>query len=239
MSSTFGNSRVYVLKITEKNRRQLILRHVQSIALSNFPDLEEFLERMEYFLKRERKSILKRAKERITNDLPNDVASSLWEDYGVELGQFENTFPGILRYSLFTMLMSMTEASIVTLCHGVRQIFKLEKSFNQRKSDVINRGIKKYLKKHLCIDTSGYTDLIELVDSFRKLRNCIVHSKGRIAWRTEKEEADLRKFIESTPTLEINHYGQIVILEGFIKISMHNAKLLVQRLLESIREKLE
>ncbi len=235
----FGNTRVYVLKITEKNRRQLILRHVQSIALSNFPDLEEFLERIEYFLKRERKSILKRAKERITNDLPNDVASSLWEDYGVELGQFENTFPGILRYSLFTMLMSMTEASIVTLCHGVRQIVKLEKSFNQRKSDVINRGIKKYLKKHLCIDTSGYTDLIELVDSFRKLRNCIVHSKGRIAWRTEKEEADLRKFIESTPTLEINHYGQIVILEGFIEISMHNAKLLIQRLLESIREKLE
>lgn len=227
------------MKITEKNRRQLILRHVQSIALSNFPDLEEFLERIEYFLKRERKSILKRAKERITNDLPNDVASSLWEDYGVELGQFENTFPGILRYSLFTMLMSMTEASIVTLCHGVRQIVKLEKFFNQRKSDVINRGIKKYLKKHLCIDTSGYTDLIELVDSFRKLRNCIVHSKGRIAWRTEKEEADLRKFIESTPTLEINHYGQIVILEGFIEISMHNAKLLIQRLLESIREKLE
>jgi hypothetical protein len=227
------------LKITEKNHRQLILRHVQSIALSNFPDLEEFLERIEYFLKRERKSILKRAKERITNDLPNDVASSLWEDYGVELGQFENTFPGILRYSLFTMLMSMTEASIVTLCHGVRQIVKLEESFNQRKSDVINRGIKKYLKKHLRIDTSGYTDLIELVDSFRKLRNCIVHSKGRIAWRTEKEEAYLRKFIESTPTLEINHYGQIVILEGFIEISMHNAKLLVQRLLESIREKLE
>jgi hypothetical protein len=227
------------LKITEKNHRQLILRHVQSIALSNFPDLEEFLERIEYFLKRERKSILKRAKERITNDLPNDVASSLWEDYGVELGQFENTFPGILRYSLFTMLMSMTEASIVTLCHGVRQIVKLEESFNQRKSDVINRGIKKYLKKHLRIDTSGYTDLIELVDSFRKLRNCIVHSKGRIAWRTEKEEADLRKFIESTPTVEINHYGQIVILEGFIEISMHNAKLLVQRLLESIREKLE
>lgn len=227
------------MKITEKNRRQLILRHVQSIALSNFPDLEKFLERIEYLLKRERKSILKRAKERITNDLPNDVASSLWEDYGVELGQFENTFPGILRYPLFTMLMSMTEDSIVTLCHGVRQIFKLEKSFNQRKSDVINRGIKKYLKKHLCIDTSGYTDLSELVDSFRNLRNCIVHSKGRIAWRTEKEEADLRKFIESTPTLEINHYGQIVILEGFIKISMHNGKLLVQRLLESIREKLE
>jgi hypothetical protein len=201
--------------------------------------LEEFLERIEYFLKRERKSILKRAKERITNDRPNDVASSLWEDYGVELGQFENTFPGILRYSLFTMLMSMTEASIVTLCHGVRQIVKLEESFNQRKSDIINRGIKKYLKKHLRIDTSGYTDLIELVDSFRKLRNCIVHSKGRIAWRTEKEEADLRKFIESTPTVEINHYGQIVILEGFIEISMHNAKLLVQRLLESIREKLE
>ena len=226
------------MKRSETNRRQLTLRLVQSIAVSNFPDLEEFLERIEYFLKDEKKSILERARERITNDLPNNVASSLWEDYGVELGQFKDTFPRILRYSLFTMLMSMTEASIVTLCHGVRQIFKLEESFNQRQSDVINRGIKKYIKKHLHIDTSGYTDLIGFVDSLRILRNCIVHSKGRIAWRTENEEANLRKFIDITPTLEINHYDQVVILEGFIEESMQNAKLLTQRLLESIREKL-
>jgi len=222
----------------KKNRCQLILRQVQSIALSNFPDLEEFLKQIEYFLKRERKSILKRARERITIDLPNDVAASLLEDYGVELGQFEDTFPRILRYSLFTMLMSMTEASIVTLCSGVRQIFELEKSFDQRKPDVINQGIKKYLKKYLHINTSGYTDLIGFVDSLRKLRNCIVHSKGRIVWMKEKDEADLRKFIDSTPKLEINHYEQIVILEGFIEESMQNAKLLTEKLLESIRERL-
>jgi len=226
------------LKRTEKSRHQLHLRQVQSIALSNFPDFDELLERMEYFLRRERKSIIKRAREEVTNELPNDVASSLWENYGVELGQFEDTFPRILRYSLFTMLMSMTEASIVTLCGGARQILKLEESFNQRKSDVINRGIKKYLKKHLHIDTSGYTELIGFVDSLRNLRNCIVHSEGCIAWRTKAEEAELRKFIGSTSTLEINHYEQIVILEGFLEESMQNAKLLTRRLLESISERL-
>jgi hypothetical protein len=227
------------LKITKKNRRQLALRLVQSVALSSFPDLQEFLDQTEFFLKRERKSILKRATERITNDLPNDVASSLAEDYGVELGQYEDTFPRILRYSLFTMLMSMTEASITTLCHGVRQIFRLEESFDQRKGDVINRGIEKYIKKHLHIDTSEYTHLIGFVDSLRKLRNCIVHSEGHISRRAEEEEADLRKFVDSTPTLEINHYEQIVILEGFIEDSVQNAKLLIQRLLESIAQRLE
>ena len=225
------------MKITQKNRRQLILRLVQSIALSNFPDLEEFLDRIEYFLKRGEKSILKSARETITNDLPNDVASSLWEDYGGELGQFEETFPRILRYSLFTMLMSITEASILTLCEGVRQIFKIEESFDRRKSDVINRGIK-YLKKHLHINTSEYSALIGFADSLRKFRNCIVHSEGHISSRTEEEEADLRKFIDSTPTLEINHYEQIVILEGFIEYSVQNTKLLIQRLLESIGERL-
>lgn len=227
------------MKLIKKHSQQLSLRLVQSIAFSNFPDLKEFLEHTEYFFKQEKKSILKQAREKITDDISKDEASSLWEDYGAELGQFEETFPRILRYSLFIMLMSMTEASVVTLCHGARQIFKLEEIFDQRKGAVINRGIEKYLKKNLRIDTIRYTDLIELVDSLRKLRNCIVHSKGRIAWRTEKEEADLREFIENTPTLEINHYGQIVILEGFIEISMRNAKLLVQKLLESIREKLE
>lgn len=226
------------MKITKKNRRQLALKLVQSVALSSFPDLQEFLDQTEFFLKRERKSILKRATERITNDLPNDVASSLAEDYGVELGQCEDTFPRILRYSLFTMLMSMTEASITTLCHGVRQIFRLEESFDQRKGNVINRGIEKYIKKHLHIDTSEYTDLIGFFDSLRKLRNCIVHSEGHISRRAE-EEADLRKFVDSTPTLEINHYEQMVILEGFIEDSVQNAKLLIQRLLESIAERLE
>lgn len=166
------------------------------------------------------------------------MASSLAEDYGVELGQCEDTFPRILRYSLFTMLMSMTEASITTLCHGVRQIFRLEESFDQRKGNVINRGIEKYIKKHLHIDTSEYTDLIGFFDSLRKLRNCIVHSEGHISRRAE-EEADLRKFVDSTPTLEINHYEQMVILEGFIEDSVQNAKLLIQRLLESIAERLE
>ena len=223
------------MKRNKKQRRQLSLRVLQSIALSNFPDFEEFLEHTESFLKKEKKSIIKKAKEIVTNDLSEDDVSFRGEIYGEELGQFRDTFPQILRYSLFIMLMSMTEASIVTLCHGARQIFELKETFKQRGGAAINRGIE-YLKKNLRIDMSGYKDLIELVDSFRKLRNCIVHSEGQIESGTEKNEADLRKFIESSPTLEIDRYGKIVILEGFVENSMNNAKFLTQRLLESIGE---
>jgi len=226
------------MKWTKKHSRQLSLRHVQSIVFSNFPDLEEFLDYTEHFLKRERKSIYKRASDEITDDPPKNAASSIWEDYGAELGQFEETFPQILRFSLFITLMTTIEGSIVTLCHGARQIFELNKGFSQRGNNVINRAIK-YLKEFISIDTSGYGDLINFVDALRNLRNCVVHSEGRIEWRNKKEEADLRKFIENTPTLEINHYGQIVMLEGFIENSTNAAKLLIQKLLESIREKLE
>jgi hypothetical protein len=115
------------------------------------------------------------------------------------------------------MLMSITEAGIVTLCNGVRQIFNLQEYFNQRKPDVINRATNDYLKRHLQIDTSGYRDIIGFVDSLRMIRNCIVHSEGHISWRNEKEEAALQKFIDSTTMIEINNHGQIVILEGFIE----------------------
>lgn len=225
------------MKWTKKHSQQLILRQIQSIAFLNFPDLEEFIDYTERFLELEQKSIHKKANDEITDDLPKDVAASILEDYAVQLGQFEGSFPQILRFSLFITLMATIENSIVTLCHGVRQLLELKEMFSQRGPNVINRAIK-YLKKYASIDTNRYDDLIGFVDKLRMLRNCVVHSKGRIGWRTEEEETALRNFIEDTHTLEINYYGKIVMLEGFIENSTEVAKLLIQKLLESIREKL-
>jgi hypothetical protein len=225
------------MKWTKKHSQQLMLRQIHSIVFSNFPDLEEFLDNTEHLLKLEQRSIRKRAKDEITDGLSQVVPASILEDYAVQLGQFEVAFPQILRFSLFISLMATLEDSIVTLCHGVRQVFDVKESFSQRGPNVMDRPIK-YLRKHASIDTNGYEDLIIFVDELRNIRNCIVHSNGRVGWRKKEEEMALRNFIQCTPTIEINSYGKIVMLEGFIGNSANVAKSLIQKLFESIRKAL-
>ena len=165
------------------------------------------------------------------------MAESIGEDYAIQLDQFERSFPQILRFSLLVTLMNTVEDSIVTLCHGVRQILGLREKFKLRGSDVIKRAIK-YLERNTGIDRKEYEDLYNFVDNLRNLRNCVVHSKGNIRWRKPAEQTALRGFIEGTSTLEINCYDKTVILEGFIEKSTKDAKKLIEKLIELIRKKL-
>ena len=66
----------------------------------------------------------------------------------------------------------------------------------------------------------------------KKVRNCIVHSKGSIDER--KDELDIRSFISDIPTIDIDKYGRVVILDGFVHNTTHTANLLSHRLLEVI-----
>lgn len=226
------------MKWTRKNRQQLRLRIGQSIAFSDFPDFKEFLEYTENFLRNTKRSIVINAKERITDELPEEQTSALWEDYGVEIGQFEKTFPQILKHSLFITLMSMAEDSITTLCGVAWQAFNLEKEFDQSGPKVINRGIEYLKNPPLSIDMSEQADLIEFVDSLRKLRNCIVHSRGRVDFRKKEEERELREFVASTPTLKIDNFEKIVMIDGFIDESTEKTKTLIQWLFRSVEKKL-
>lgn len=218
----------------QASKRQLRLRILHSLVGRNFRELKELSSLVEGFLKKEYKSILIRADKEITDDLPEETASFLAESYAEDLQRIEDVFPRIQRYSMFITAMSMIEGSIITLCKGTKQIFNLNKDFNPKKPNVINRGIE-YLVKNLSIKTDRYKHYIEFVDSLRKVRNCIVHSEGRVAARSD--ESDIRSFVASIPTLGIDRYDRILVLEGFIDISIHEADLLLQRLFDSIRKR--
>ncbi len=166
--------------------------------------------------------------------LPEDERYFLAECYAEDLQKTEEVFPRIQRYSLFITAMSMIEGSIVILCRGAKQIFNLNDELNTKKSNVINRGIK-YLEEKLGISTNEYKDYIDFVDSLRKIRNCIVHSEGRVSERND--ESAIRCFVSTIPTLEIDKFDRILILEGFIDSSTHTANLLIQRLFDSVRSK--
>ena len=219
-------------KMTQYDKKQLMLSHLRSLIDNDLHELKELSSLVENFLRKEFHSTLERAEKEIADDLPEDEQYFLEACYSEDLQKIEKLFPRIQRYSLFTTAMSMIEGSVVTLCRGAKQIFNLTEEFDTKKPNVINRGIK-YLENNLGIITNRYKHYIAFVDSLRKVRNCIVHEEGRVSGT--KDESDIRSFISSIPTIELDKFDRIVILEGFIDSSSHTANLLIQRLFDSIR----
>lgn len=64
------------------------------------------------------------------------------------------------------------------------------------------------------------------------------HSRGRVDFRKEEEEQDLREFVTNTRTLEIDNFKQIVILDGFIDESLEKIEELIHRLFRSVEKRL-
>lgn len=216
------------------DKKSLHLNHLRSLIENDIRELMDLSSLVESVLKKEYKSTLALANKDITDNLPEDERYFLEACYAEDLQKIQEVFPRIQRYSLFITAMSMIEGSIVTLCRGAKQIFNLKEEFDPKKPDVVNRGIR-YLEGHLEINTKTYKYYIEFVDSLRKVRNCIVHSEGRVKGRND--ESDIRSFVSGIPTIDIDKYDRILILDGFVHNSMHTANLLVERLFESLRKK--
>ena len=216
------------------DKKSLHLSHLRSLIDNDIHELKDLSFLVENFLEKEYKSILARADEEITDELPEDEKYFLIGCYSVDIQKIEKVFPRIQRYSLFVTAMSMIEGSIITLCRGAKQIFNIEEEFNTKKPNVINRGIK-YLEDHLGINTVRYKGYVDFVDSLRKVRNCIIHSEGVVSERND--ESDIRNFISGIPTIGIDINDRIVISNGFVDKSMHTANLLIQRLFDSIKKK--
>ncbi len=220
--------------MAQYNKKQLILSHLRSLIDNDLDELKELSSLVERFLKKEFQSTLEKAKREMTDELPEDEKYFLEACYSEDLQKIEILFPKIQRYALFTTAMSMIEGSVVTLCRGVKEVFNLTDKFDSSKPNVINRGIK-YLEENLGIITDNYKYYIDFVDSLRKVRNCIVHAEGRVSGG--KDESEIRRFISTIPTIELDEFDRILIFEGFIDSSSHEANLLIQRLFDSVRSK--
>ena len=223
--------------MNEIDRRRVRLRCLRSIFYDEVAYIKELTSLTEHFLKEEYQSIIDRADKEITKDLPEFENRFIAECYAEDVDKIQEVFPRILRYSLFVTSMTKLECAIVSLCKGTKHIFGLSDDFSPKPPYVISRGLE-YLKDQLGINTEKFRHYIELMEKYRMVRNCIVHSEGDITER-DKDEPLLRQFIAESPTLDIDRHNRIILLEGFVTGAAHTSDLLWERLLNAIKEKID
>ena len=220
------------------DKRRVRLSCLRSMLYDDVRYIKELSYLTEHFLRKEYLSIIHPADREINEELSEFEKRFDAECLASDIEKVQEVFPRILRYSLFVTSMAKFEYGIVSLCKGAKNIFELTSEFNTKNKPIIKLGIE-YLKtqKGLEINTKKFDDRIELMENYRIIRNCIVHSDGVIT-RKEDEER-LRQFIKESRTFNIDRHNRIILIEGFVNGVAHSMELLWDRLLNAIEVKID
>lgn len=217
-----------------KHHRELILSSVQHRAYKTRKDIIELSHLVEEALQQEMARRTEMANEEI--GAAEDEAERVFLEANHEdlIEQVTVTFSRLQRYALFTTAMSTTERNFVLLCRAAKALLPLGSEFDDRKPGVIQRTIE-YLEKQVGISTIRFKNYILLAQNLVSIRNCIVHSDGRITER--KDAIKIRDFIQEIPTIEASDGEMIMLLPGFVENMTHSMHLLFDRLFQSLKEK--
>ena len=159
------------------DKRRVRLSCLRSTIHADVAYIKELSDITEHFLKQEFRAIINRANEESAENLSEFKKGFIAECYAEDVDKIQEVFPRILRYSLFVTSMTKLECNIVLLCKGAQKIFELSADFNPKPPNVINRAIE-YLEKHIGINIKKFSHYTELIENYRMVRNCIVHSEG-------------------------------------------------------------
>ena len=132
-----------------------------------------------------------------------------------------------LRKSFFFSLYAFLEARFDEECryegHRQRERGDVLKTLN----DIAGTGIiraRTYWTKVLRRHFPDNTQWQEIHDGYRPLRNCIVHSSGRLdKTRTDKDALALQKFIDSKRSLSVLD-DEIILNQDFSKEALNNIR---------------
>jgi hypothetical protein len=110
---------------------------------------------------------------------------------GVTTGEYA----GMLRNSFFVSLYSFFESKLISECRSRKNEGVLLDFDDIRAPDEIER-VKKYFTKVLRIDFPSKSHEWQTIhDYHRIIRNCIVHTQGRITELKEKDREKLQRYI--------------------------------------------
>lgn len=141
-----------------------------------FADLRAFVLALENFLGEEMQR-LKKYSDETASKMTEEERRDFYDSVSDEYYQFGETFPKILRYSLFTHAYSHLEHILLQIANHLRQSQNLDLSPNDLREEGILRA-KTYLKKvaRITFPDGGTTwqDILAL----NSVRNLIIHNNG-------------------------------------------------------------
>lgn len=230
-----------MVRIDRKKMKQgLFLAHFRSHLSYPFGPLREFFESVQDLFMNEKTKILDRI-ERETADLSQEEKYHYewhWEDYG----KLEDSFPNVLRNSLFIAIYTEFEDKLKFICNALAHEKGCPIAVHEWRGGILEKS-KSCLKKDIGISWSLRTNLWDEILRIRRARNVLVHNGGwldvaKSAKGGETEDLKLIKYIrnerKSINLLERNGFYRIQLTDSFIPEVADLFEELLNELFESI-----
>lgn len=176
----------------KKMRQDLFLAQLRSHLSHPFDILRECFDSVENVFRVEQKRILDWM-DRKTAGLSQDEKDQFYAWYSEDHWKVRDSFPRILRNSLFTAVYSELEDMLKLICHTLAREKGCIVSVYEWRGGVLDK-IESCLKKDLGIRWSPTPSLWNKIVKIRSIRNTIVH-KGGWLHSTQKGDQELLKYI--------------------------------------------
>ena len=135
--------------------------------------------------------------------------------YASEMDELENTFPKILRYSLFVHSYSLFERALMSIAKAYQKARKLPLS----PSDLKDKGIEQaqvYLKKVVSVPFPDTGSVWQEISTLTLIRNKIVHNEGELPAKNTKEGKSIQAFAKKWPGDISAEYADVALHKTFV-----------------------
>ena len=150
--------------------------------------------------------------DKLASNIPTEDIDDFYDSFGDDGWKLQETFPDILRKSMFLTCYSRFEHGINSLC----RFFSKQTEYKLKLSDLKHEGIIKaqvYLKSVVGIEFPDQTTSWQDVKKYNLIRNYIVHNDSEL---DESEKAkEVRRFIEQKTTSTIDKGNKIKLSKEF------------------------
>ncbi|MGG5792466.1 hypothetical protein [Bacillus nitratireducens] len=123
--------------------------------------------------------------------------------------KYEREFPQIARYSLITSIYSYTEEWSLDTCRKAEDALGLPPTPNLK----YIQSAKDALQNSVNIDFSGLQQEWKIIDDFRKVRNCIVHSRGSVNNQTANRLQQLQVAVGDLTSMGVSIQQENIYLD--------------------------
>jgi len=185
------------------------------LVKAEFHELRRYADGLERALENEQRLLEKETAEQ-TAKMSEEDRFEYFEWASEDFHRFGESFPKILRYSLFVHTYSILEQAVLRIADGVRDAQQLDLSPNELRDDGIMRA-KTYIKKvgKMTFPDQG-TDWQDIL-ALNLVRNLIVHNSGFFPEDYQKKQQIERLMAEWPNDIGLDDIRRFTLSREFIE----------------------